>query len=124
MLSTDEPLNNADLLLRSVWPANRRPDFWKGNRLSSSAFKDPKGLSVSRVFDRPRTEAVNWMKTHLQGPVYSITYKACIEANTDVKNKPSQVVPYHYEIHGGTETVELSDEQALLLSRAAERESD
>ena len=120
---TNEPLNDEDLFLRSIWPANKRPDYWNGYRLASSAFKDPKGLSVSRVYTRPKAEAVDWMKSHLQGPVYSITYVTCMYAKTVVKNKPG-TVPYHYEIHGGENTVLLSDEQALLLARAAKRESD
>lgn len=119
MISTEQPLEEKELLLRAVLPANKRPDFWKGNRLSSAAFKDPKGLSVSRVFDRPLNDAVDWMKSHLKGPIFSVTVLNCIVIHAHLVNRPSPYVPYHYEIHGGENTVVLSDEQALFLARAA-----
>lgn len=122
ILSTDDPLVPEDILLRSIWPADQRPGFWQGKRLSSAAFKDPKGLSVSRVYTRPISEAVEWMSNHFHGPVYSVTMFTCSKIGADVKNKPSEYVPYHYEIHGGESDVELSDEQALILSRSAKEE--
>lgn len=124
ILSTDEPLVPEDLLLRSIWPANQRPGFWQGQRLSSAAFKDPKGLSVSRVYTRALREAVEWMSTNFHGPVYSVTMFTCNRVKADVKNKPSKYVPYHYEIHGGENEIELSDDQALILARSAKREMD
>lgn len=123
MLSTNDPFDEKELLLRSIWPANQRPSFWNGNRLASSAFKDPKGLSVSRVYTRPLDEAVNWMKDHFHGPVFSISVYVCNSINIIIRNKPSKLVPYHYELHGGEELVELTDEQALLLSRNVRRET-
>ena len=119
MISTEQPLEEKELLLRAIRPANKKPDFWKGNRLSSAAFKDPKGLSVSRVFDRPLSEAVGWMKSNFQGPIFSVTVLNCLNVHAHLVNKPSPFVPYHYEIHGGENTVVLSDEQALYLARAA-----
>lgn len=121
---TDDPLYDEDILLRSIWPSDKRPYFWNGKRLASSAFKDPKGLSVSRVYNRTMDEAVGWMKSYFQGPVYSVTYSTCVKIQTVVKSIPSPTVPYHYEIHGGPNHVLLSDIQALLLSREAEKVAD
>ena len=122
MISTDQHIEARDILLRSVWPADRRPDFWNGKRLVSSAFKDPKGLSVSRVFNRSLEEAVDWMRENLTGPVFSISVISCNEVNALIVNIPSTFVPYHYEIHGGENSVLLSDEQALFLARSAKAE--
>ena len=35
----DETFDERELLLRAVWPENRRPDFWENGRLSSAALK-------------------------------------------------------------------------------------
>ena len=115
----DKTFDMHERLLRAVYPANRRPDFWKDGKLSSAALKDKKGLSVTRTYDRPLKDAVLWMSQHFQGTIVSISVASCSAVQACVKYRPSQTNPYHSEIHGSETQVELSDLQALILARQA-----
>lgn len=118
----DDKFNDNELLLRAVFPENQRPDFWINGHISSAALKDSRGLSVSRTYDRSLKESVDWMTKHFRGAIVSITVKACNVVNAYVKFCPSFNNPYHSEIHGSKETIELSNEQALELARSASLE--
>ena len=118
----DEIFNETEQLLRAVWPANRRPDFWKNGRLSSAALKDKRGLSVNRTSDLPLEDAVIIMSEQLSGLIVSISVTACNAVNAYVKYCPSQTNIYHSEIHGSPPEVMLSDTQAFLLARQAKIE--
>lgn len=115
----DERLGPNEKLLRAVWPPTRRPNFWVNGRLSSAALKDKYGLSVDRTFDRTVRDAVEVMKKRLQGFIVSFTVLDCSFVNAYVKYCPSESNDYHCEIHGSKSDVMLSDEQALILARAA-----
>lgn len=116
----DETFDDREQLLRAVFPANRRPDFWRRDgRLSSAALKDKNGLSVDRTYDRTMDEAVNAMIKRLQGFIVSITVQDCNAVEACIKYKPSHANPYHSEIHGSSSEVMLSDVQALRLASSA-----
>jgi len=114
-----EIFEDRELLLRAVWPPNRKPNFWVKGRLSSAALKDPKGLSVDRTADRALDAAILSMRSRLSGYIVSIPVPACSAVNAYLRHKPSQGNPHHSEIHGSKSEVILSDEQAFKLSRAA-----
>ena len=107
-------------LYRAVYPKDRKPNFWtkKGN-LASAAFKDKKGLSVFRTADRSNNEALEEIKTKLQGYIYSFTFEQCKEVNACVVSLPSTISDYHSEVHGSETEIILTSEQALYLSRKA-----
>ena len=52
----DETFSEQESLLRAVYPATRRPDFWNNGRLSSAALKDKRGLSEERLCERDSRE--------------------------------------------------------------------
>lgn len=115
----DETFSEQELLLRAVYPATRRPNFWNNGRLSSAALKDKRGLSVERTYDRTVKDATLSMSRRFQGLIVSITVPACNAVQAYIKYCPSQNSPYHSEIHGSQTQVELSDTQAFLLARSA-----
>ena len=115
----DESFVEREKLLRAVWPPNRRPDFWINGRLSSAALKDKRGLSVDRTFDRPLKTAIESMRTRLGGYIVSFPVPLCNFAQVYLRYLPSNGNPYHSEMHRSETEVILSDEQALLLARAA-----
>ena len=115
----DETFSEQESLLRAVYPATRRPDFWNNGRLSSAALKDKRGLSVERTYDRTVKDATLSMSQRFQGLIISITVPACNAVQAYIKYCPSQNSPYHSEIHGSQTQVELSDTQAFLLARSA-----
>lgn len=115
----DSKFDENESLVRAVYPENQRPSFWENGKLSSAALKDSKGLSVTRTYDRTLKDTVEWMKLHFKGAMAAITVRACFAIQAYVKYCPSQKNEYHSEIHGSTETIELSDFQALYLARQA-----
>lgn len=115
----DGTFNENEQLLRAVWPANRRPDFWENGRLSSAALKDKRGLSVNRTYDLPLENAVLIMAEQFSGLIVSISVAACNAVDAYVKYCPSQTNVYHSEIHGSPTEVMLNDTQAFLLARQA-----
>lgn len=115
----DGTFNENEQLLRAVWPANRRPDFWENGRLSSAALKDKRGLSVNRTYDLPLENAVLIMAAQFSGLIVSISVAACNAVDAYVKYCPSQTNVYHSEIHGSPTEVMLNDTQAFLLARQA-----
>ena len=115
----DGTFNENELLLRAVWPPNRRPDFWENGRLSSAALKDKRGLSVNRTYDLPLENAVLIMSEQFSGLIVSISVAACNAVDAYVKYCPSQTNVYHSEIHGSPTEVMLNDTQAFLLARQA-----
>lgn len=64
-------------------------------------------------------DAVSFIKRTKHGYIFSISVKTCRNAKTCLKYLPSKDNPYHSEIHGNENEIELSDEQALELSRRA-----
>lgn len=106
-------------LLRAVYPANRRPDFWNNGRLSSAALKDKKGLSVESTYKRTAKEAAFSMAKRFHGFIVSFTVPDCQAVHAYLRYCPSKNSPYHSEIHGSETQVELSDRQAFLLARSA-----
>lgn len=106
-------------LLRAVWPAENRPDFWCNGHITSAVFKDPNGLSVDRVYDRPLEDAIAFMRSNLKGSIISITVQNCLTVNAYVCYCPTKQNPYHSEIHKSRTEVQLSDSQARKLSKQA-----
>ena len=115
----DETFDDRELLLRAVWPADCRPDFWLNGKLSSAALKDKRGLSVNRTHTLPLENAVSLMSEKFGGFIVSISVVACKAVDAYIKYCPSQSNIYHSEIHCSPTEVVLSDIQALLLARQA-----
>ena len=112
--------NNFELyekLLRAVRPMLLK----RNNRPSSAAFKPRKGegLSVERTADRSVVDAVEHIKTYLEGSVFSVTMMDCYNAHAKPKYCPSAGNPYHCEIHKSETVIELDEEQALFLAENA-----
>lgn len=120
----DQTFMPNELLLRAVLPPARRPDFWRNGHLTSAVLKDPKGLSVDRLYDRAVDDAVNFMHSHLCGPIVSFTVQDCDKVSAYVKYAPSFNNKYHTEVHGSETEVLLSDPQAHMLSKLAKLVAD
>ena len=115
----DERFDDNEELLRAVWPAELMPLLWNGNRLASAAFKDKKGLSVDRTYNRTLEDSIKFIRRSKHGFIFSISVNTCNEIKADVKYRPSKDNPYHSEIHGSETRIELNEEQAFQLSRKA-----
>ncbi len=115
-----EVFKDDELLLRAVYPANQRPDFWKTNgKLSSAALKDRNGLSVERTYDRSLEESIGYMLGHLSGNVAIITQEVCKSVNAVVVYLPSVTNKYHCEIHGSASRKVLNENQARTIAQSA-----
>ena len=114
----NEAFNIDERLLRAVFPPEKKELFWKGNRLTSAAFKDKRGLSVDRTGDRDMIASVDFMKTHLDGYIFSLSIIDCYHVHAEVKYLPT-INPYHCEIHRSPYIVELDDDQALYFAENA-----
>lgn len=120
----NEKFESSELLLRAVWPVDRRPDFWNNGRLSSAALKDKNGLSVDRTGDRSLAESIEYIRGNLNGLIISLSIKACQVVEATLRYKPSLNNPYHSEIHGSDTEPMLNDTQALFLAKQAKVEYD
>lgn len=112
-----------NILLRAIYPPSKKPDFWVNGRLSSAAFKDKRGLSVTCTNGKNKEESIVFMKDNFQGRIFSVTLFDCKKVNAYLVFEPSYNNPYHSEIHSSKRVVELNDEQALLLARSAKLEN-
>lgn len=119
----DNKFKDDERLLRAVRPNDKRFKFWKDNgKLSSAAFKDKKGLSVDRTYDRSMAESIIFIKQNLSGNIVSVSVSDCNEIETCLKYLPSEYNKYHSEIHGSENEIILSDIQAFQLARKARLE--
>ncbi|MBS5401659.1 hypothetical protein [Bifidobacterium sp.] len=115
----DATFSDKESLLRAVYPPARKPIFWQNGKLSSAAFKDKKGLSVERTYDRTIEEAALSMSQRFVGFIVYVTVSDCKKVNAYVKYCPSSNNKYHSEIHGSEKSVELNNIQAFILARSA-----
>lgn len=115
----DSIFSSDELLLRAVYPENKKPRFWHNGKLSSAAFKDKRGLSVDRMGDRTLDVSIASMRRKFQGSIVSVTVATCNSVNAYLRYLPSAQNRYHSEIHGSETRIELSDYQALKLTRSA-----
>lgn len=117
----DAEFKDSELLLRAVYPLDKRPCFWRSDgKLSSAALKDPNGLSVDRTGARTLEESILSIKTKLQGLVVLIPVLECKKVSAAVIYCPSKSNIYHSEIHGDNQDkIELSDYQAKILANIA-----
>lgn len=112
----DNNFDSRELLLRAVLPISL---YWKDGRLSSAAFKDKNGLSVSRTYERNLNIAVESMRSFFTGDIISVSVENCNSVNACVKYLPSQTNKYHCEIHRSDTVRLLSDFQAKHLASVA-----
>ena len=112
----NELTNDAENLFRAV-----RPDavYWKNGRLSSAAFKDPKGLSVDMQGDRSTEEALETIRHNFIGTVVSVTVGLCREKSIIVHFCPTDNNKYHCEIIHSLERKALTSSQAKHLAKNA-----
>lgn len=108
--------NMYDTYLRAVHTMDKRPNFWKANgKLTSAAFKDKNGLSVSRLFDRSLDKAIEDMKSYLQGSIFGFDYELVLKIDAILVYLPKKDI-YHYELHGSKKDKILNPDQALTLA--------
>ena len=98
-------------LFRVIRPGSM---FWKSEgKLSSAAFKDKNGLSVSLLENRLKDK----------GAVVSVKVRQCEKINAVVRYLPIEYEkernPYHSEIHGSTDKKPLTGSQARALADEA-----
>ena len=94
-------------------------------RISSAAFKDPRGCSVDRQANRTPESIQN--KLYVQfcqkksgvGAVADVSFKDCCDADAVVKEMPSKSNPFHCEIHRSETQIELSRSQLRKLAQNA-----
>ena len=110
-------------LYRAVLPPEDRELFWENGKVSSAAFKDPKGLSVDRQNNRNNIDCIEYLKESKRGPIVSIQVKHCNEVDALVLSKPTEN-PHHCEIHGSETKKVLSKKQAKYLASMAKKESN
>lgn len=114
----DENFKPDEELYRAVYPIEIQPMFWKENgSISSAAFYDPKGLSVSRAGNRKVNDILNTMQRCFVGCIVSFTYSQCKQIKAVVKYLP-RYNKYHCEVHGSVENKLLSDLQRKILARS------
>ena len=96
-----------------------------GKRISSAAFKDSKGCSVDRQFNRDESLVYEQMyrkfkdaTTGIQA-IASVTYSQCLEVSTKVKEMPEIDNEYHCEIHCSEIKIQLTSSQAKKLANNA-----
>lgn len=72
-----DQLDVNEMILRAVYLASKRLGMWHGKRITSAAFKDKRGLSVDRLYDRQVDEGVRYMHTKLRDHIVSVTVNDC-----------------------------------------------
>ena len=123
MSSMDNTFEDEERLYRAVYPPSHPGLFWKKDgTLSSSAFADPKGLSVERGFYRTPKEVVEKMKKTFTGCIVSVSVRNCRDVSAKVKYLPSRDNEYHSEIHGSDDNALLDKKQRLHLAQTAIKE--
>lgn len=114
----DENFKPDEELYRAIYPVEIRPMFWKENgSISSAAFYDQNGLSVSRAGGRKIDDILDTMQRCFVGHIVSFTYSQCKQINAVVKYLPKHN-KYHCEVHGSNKDRLLSDVQRKLLARS------
>ena len=114
----DNTFKTDEKLYRAVYPPELASMYWKSDgSVSSAAFADPKGLSVTRGFYRSDQIVVDDMLTHFQGSIVSVYVKNCKDIGTVVIYKPSRSNKYHSEIHGSDKNPLLSKQQRRYLAK-------
>lgn len=111
----DKDIDDDELLFRGIISLN-----WddEADRPSSATFKDSKGVSVDRQGCRDSEECVKYLKENK-------VFKAiCAISSGDVKSigacpkyLPTEINPYHSEIHDEEHRVEIRKSKARNLSR-------
>ena len=109
-----------ELLIRAVFPADTHPFLWKEDgSLSSAAFKDKNGLSVSRTGDRTLSEALDFTSKRLSGVMATVSVQSCLDMKLFLKYLPIPEDNYHSEIHRNDTKAELTQGQARQLAKIA-----
>ena len=107
------------MILRAVYLASKRLGMWHGKRITSAAFKDKRGLSVDRLYDRQVDEGVRYMRTKLHGHIVSVTVNDCNSVSAHLVYCPSPNNIFHSEINGSPDTILSNEDHCLALSRRA-----
>lgn len=119
----DATFDESELLLRAVYPRDKRPNFWIGDRLSSAALRSRSGLSVNRTGDRSLQDSIDsTVNQGFEGPIVSISVRDCNEVKAYLNYCPRGGNDYHSQIQESKETMLLSKVQAIELSRRAKVE--
>lgn len=110
-------IEDHESFFRVIRPREAYPNLWKGERPSSAAFKDSRGLSVNRS-DDDRQSSLDNLK-HLQGVIAEVHSKSCKEVNITANYRPLENNVFHCELHRSKEQIELSPSQARHLAKTA-----
>ena len=104
-----------------------RSNMLKGNgRPTTAAFKTrkkEKELSFDRQANRDVAECIRFMRSRLEGAVFSIPAKSCTELDLTVEPTPSQANPYHASVYHGSYG-EIPEQTALALARSVQMEAE
>ena len=120
-----DTFDSEELLIRAIFPADTHLFLWKEDgALSSAAFKDKIGLSVSRTGDRSLSDALAFTRKRLTGVMATVSVQTCIDMNLLLKYLPISEDNYHSEIHRSNVKAELSSKQAKQLARLAKLHRD
>ena len=100
------------------------PCMWKENRITSAVFKDSKGISVDRQWNRNINDAVNALFKAMSSKlsvdnimVVSIAKKDCDDINAICLYRPIRDNIYHSEIHRDKDMTQLTSAQAKNLAK-------
>lgn len=116
-------MNNAfdderENLFRAVLPKHIF-DKRKG-RISSAAFKDPKGVSVDRGAGRPDKIAAKALLAHgLHGSVCAVSVLDCQSANVFINPEPSRKNSFHAALYANSKRDGMEPEQSKYLAEVA-----
>ena len=96
----NDNFDKEELLIRAVYPKDVLPSLWKEDgSLSSAAFKDKNGLSVSRTGDRSLEDALIATRKRLSGVMVTVTVQNCLDLKLLLRYLPTDEDEYHSEIH-------------------------
>lgn len=116
----DETFEDGEKLYRSVYPPEFKSLYWEPDgSVSSAAFYDRRGLSVTRGNFRSNDDVITYMKDNFKGRVISVLAGDCRNADAYIKYCPSRNNKYHSEIHGSKTEIVLSKRQRRILARVA-----
>ena len=116
----NDNFDKEELLIRAVYPKDVLPSLWKEDgSLSSAAFKDKNGLSVSRTGGRSLEEALIATRKRLSGVMVTVTVQNCLDLKLLLRYLPTGEDEYHSEIHRDEKKAGLTSGQAKQLASCA-----
>lgn len=119
----DRDFKDYEHVLRAVLPPTEAWRFWKGDRLTSAAFKKKDGLSVNRTGNRLIKDTAKFMleSRRLRGIIVSLGVPDCRHSDVTLKYCPTRSDDSHSEIWSTDDAPALTNKQALDLAQRAKK---